>query len=102
MNGRGKSDRPIGPAKRRNRYIGSLLLAEVVEARCLAGENLQRQNTHRVQSRGRTHSTPERVWQVVASGSRAGAQCGSPARWNLYGGQPLRLIPTVMKTWFRI
>ena len=65
MNGRGKSDRPIVPAKRRNKDSGTPLSAEAVEERGLAKENLRRQNTHRTQGRERVHSALERVRQAA-------------------------------------
>jgi len=65
MNGRGKSDRPIVPAKRSNKGSGAPLAAEAVEGRGLAEENLRRQNTHRTQGRRRVHSALERVRQAA-------------------------------------
>ena len=96
--------------------------AEEVEGRTLAKENLRQQTTHRTRGRKRVHSVLARVrraaegsaWGVSsstagthhsgsttpipttgsASESEAGAQCGSPARWDLCGGRPERAVPT--------
>ena len=32
-----------------------------------------------------------------APGPKAGAQCGSPARWDLCGGPPARAVPTAIR-----
>lgn len=103
--------------------------AEEVEGRTLAKENLRQQNTHRTRGRKRVHSVLARVrraaegsaWGVSsstagthhsgsttpipttgsASESEAGAQCGSPARWDLCGGRPERAVPTATACTFR-
>ncbi len=124
MNGHGESDRVIVPGKLPNKgeVAEATEPAEAVEERTLTKENLRQQNTHRTRGRKRVHSVLARVrraaegsaWGVSsstagthhsgsttpipttgsASESEAGAQCGSPARWDLCGGRPERAVPT--------
>ena len=63
MNGYGKSDRPIVPAKPSNK--AGRLAAERVEGRGLAKGNLRQQNTLRTPSREGVPSALERVRQVA-------------------------------------
>ena len=63
MNGRGKSDRPVVPAKSPNKTGASV--AEGMEGRGLAKGNLPEQNALRMQSRDSVHSALERVRQAA-------------------------------------
>jgi hypothetical protein len=89
MDGQGKSDRPVVPAKLPNNVVPAAT-AEVVEGRGLAKGNTGQQNAPRTQSRTRAPSALDRVREASAFSSRpeAGAQCGSSARWDLSGGRP--------------
>jgi len=53
MNGRGKSDRPIGTVETFEQRQVRILLAEEVEGRGLTKGNLLCQNRHRTQGRAR-------------------------------------------------
>jgi RNA-directed DNA polymerase len=63
MNGHGKSDRPVVPAKFPNNI--STAMAEEMEGRGLAKGNLSQQNTNRTQDRGNVSSALERVRQAA-------------------------------------
>src|ERR1700731_1416362 len=63
MNGPGKSDRPVVPAKSSNKTGASV--AEGMEGRGLAKGNLPEQNALRIQSRDSVHSALERVRQAA-------------------------------------
>jgi len=63
MNGQGKSDRPVVPAKSPNKTGASV--AEGMEGRGLAKGNLPEQNALRIQSRDGVHSALERVRQAA-------------------------------------
>jgi len=63
MNGQGKSDRPVVPAKSPNKAARAV--AEGMEGRGLAKGNLPEQNALRIQSRASVHSALERVRQAA-------------------------------------
>ena len=94
MNGHGKSDRSVVPAKPSNKDVGkSRASAERVEERDLAKGNLRRQNTHRTQGRARVHSALERVRQ--AARKEKGRQLTSLMH-HVYG------IDTLREAYFRL
>lgn len=63
MNGQGKSDRPVVPAKSPNKTGASV--AEGMEGRGLAKGNLPEQNALRIQSRDSVHRALQRVGQAA-------------------------------------
>jgi RNA-directed DNA polymerase len=63
MNGQGKSDRPVVPAKSPNKTGAAV--AEGMEGRGLANGNLPEQNALRIQSRDSVRSALERVRQAA-------------------------------------
>jgi hypothetical protein len=101
MNGRGKSDSPIVPGKLPNKGRGALRSAEGVEGRGLAKGNLFQQPRFRTQGRSDLQNALRRIRQaalilsnVCAFLPKAGAQCGSSARWDLSGGRRVTGVPT--------
>ncbi len=64
MNGHGKSDRPVVPAKSPNK-AGQPTVAEGMEGRGLAKGNLSQQNEDRTPSRDPLHSALDRVRQAA-------------------------------------
>ena len=103
MNGCGKSDNPILPGKLPNKGCGALRLAEGVEGSGLAEGNLFQQPRFRTQSRSDLQNALRRIRQpalilsnVCASLPKAGAQSGSPARWDLSGGRRVTGVPTAI------
>ena len=94
MNERGKSDSPIVPGKLPNKGRGALRFAEEVEGRGLAEGNLFQQPRFRTQSRTDLQNALRRIRQECASSPKAGAQCGSSARWDLSGGHRVTGVPT--------
>ena len=124
MYGDGKSDRLIVAEKRSNKDCGAPWLAESVEPSGLTKGNSFQQNRfrtpcrygsiwttlngHEARNRGycqesmpTSHPQTCKVrWNgygrqsVCASLPEVGAQCGSPARWDLCGGRPVRVVPT--------
>ena len=104
MKGRGKSDGPILPTKLPNKGRGALRFAEGVEGRGLAEGNLFQQPRFRTQSRSDLQNALGWIRQaalilsnVCASLPKAGAQCGSSARWDLSGGRRVTGVPTGIK-----
>ena len=102
MNERGKSYSPIVPGKLPNKGLGALRSAEGVEGRGLAEGNPIQQTRSRTQSRKDLQHAVERIRQAArksndcASLPKAGAQCGSSARWDLCGGCRATGIPTAI------
>jgi hypothetical protein len=104
MNEREKSDSPILPRKLPNKGCGALQPAEGVEGRGLAEGNSLQQTRFRTQGRADLQSALGRIRQaanilsnVCASLPKAGAQCGSSARWDLCGGRRVTGVPTAIE-----
>jgi group II intron reverse transcriptase/maturase len=70
MNGQGKSDRPVVPAKLPNN-VAPAAAAEVVEGRGLAKGNTDQQNAPRTQSRTRAISALDRVREAARRDRKA-------------------------------
>jgi hypothetical protein len=105
MKERGKSDSPIVPGKLPNKGRGALRFAEGVEGRGLAEGNLFQQPRFRTQSRSDLQNALRRIRQAAsndcASLPKAGAQCGSSARWDLSGGHRVTGVPTGISLFFK-
>ena len=103
---RGKSDRLVVPTKPPNKAIA----AEVVEGRGRGEGNPVGTTRPGHRAGSGVPNVPDRVRRMGAGGRAAvitsllgagpcdvrpkpGAQCGSPARWDLAGGRPARAVP---------
>ena len=103
MNERGKSDSSIVPGKLPNNGCVAPQPAEKVEERGLAEGNSGQQTRFRTQGRTdlqhalvRMAGAAKILSNTCASLPKAGAQCGSSARWDLCGGRRVTGVPTAI------